>query len=143
MALGFGFNKAKVMQAAERFVLQGKISSAIAEYEKVIAHDPRDLTVLNTLGDLYARTGRSDGALHCFRKVAEAYAADGFALKAIAMYKKISKINPHSLECITKLGELYSLQGLFSEARAQYGGRRAPDFQGRFGSSRRRVSQGA
>jgi tetratricopeptide (TPR) repeat protein len=120
MALGFGFNKTKVMQSAERFVLQGKISSAVAEYEKVIAHDPRDLTVLNTLGDLYARTGRGDDALQCFRKVAEAYAADGFALKAIAMYKKISKINPHSLECIMKLGELYSLQGLFSEARAQY-----------------------
>lgn len=120
MALGFGFNKTKVMQAAERSVLQGKITNAIAEYEKVIAHDPRDLTVQNTLGDLYSRIGRTDDALQCFRKVADAYAADGFALKAIAMYKKISKLNPHALECILKLGELYSLQGLFSDARAQY-----------------------
>lgn len=120
MALGFGFNKTKVMQAAERNVLQGKITNAIAEYEKVIAHDPRDLTVQNTLGDLYARTGRTEDALQCFRKVADAYAADGFAMKAIAMYKKINKLSPHAVECILKLGELYSLQGLFSDARAQY-----------------------
>jgi pilus assembly protein FimV len=120
MALGFGFNKTKVMQAAERNVLQGKITNAIAEYEKVIAHDARDLTVQNTLGDLYARTGRTEDALQCFRKVADAYAADGFAMKAIAMYKKINKLNPNAVECILKLGELYSLQGLFSDARAQY-----------------------
>lgn len=120
MALGFGFNKTKVMQAAERNVLQGKITNAIAEYEKVIAHDPRDLTVQNTLGDLYSRIGRTDDALQCFRKVADAYAAEGFAMKAIAMYKKINKLNPHALECILKLGELYALQGLFSDARAQY-----------------------
>src|SRR5438067_12871629 len=120
MALGFGFNKTKVMQAAERNVLQGKIANAIAEYEKVMEHDPRDLTVQNTLGDLYSRTGRTEDALQCFRKVADAYATDGFAMKAIAMYKKINKINPNALECILKLGELYSLQGLFSDARAQY-----------------------
>ncbi|HZU22023.1 MAG TPA: tetratricopeptide repeat protein, partial [Terriglobales bacterium] len=108
------------MQAAERNVLQGKIANAIAEYEKVIAHDPRDLTVQNTLGDLYVRSGRTEDALTCFRKVADAYAADGFAMKAIAMYKKINKLSPHAVECILKLGELYSLQGLFSDARAQY-----------------------
>ncbi|MBV8206753.1 MAG: tetratricopeptide repeat protein [Acidobacteria bacterium] len=120
MALGFGFNKTKVMQAAERNVLQGKLPSAIAEYEKVINHEPDDLTVLNTLGDLYICTGRTEDALQCFRKVADTYAAEGFAMKAIAMYKKITKQNPQALDCLLKLGELYSLQSLFSEARAQY-----------------------
>lgn len=120
MALGFGFNKTKVMQSAERNVLQGKLANAIADYEKIIANDKRDLTVLNTLGDLYARNGRSDDALQCFRKVADAYATDGFAVKAIAMYKKIAKLSPDALDCILKLAELYSLQGLLSEARGQY-----------------------
>ncbi len=33
MAFGFGFNKQKVLSAAEKFVQQGKLQNAIAEYE--------------------------------------------------------------------------------------------------------------
>ena len=59
MAFGFGFNKQKVLSAAEKFVQQGKLQSAIAEYEKVLRHDVKDLTVNNTIGDLYSRLGAS------------------------------------------------------------------------------------
>ena len=77
MALGFGFNKAKVLSAAEKHVQQGKLQNAISEYEKVVREDPKDLTVLNTIGDLYARLGQTDRALAYFRKVGDAYASDG------------------------------------------------------------------
>jgi Tfp pilus assembly protein PilF len=87
MALGFTFNKAKVLSAAEKYVQQGKLQNAIAEYEKVSKQDPKDLTVLNTIGDLYARLGRNDRASEFFRKVGDAYASDGFVVKAIALYK--------------------------------------------------------
>ena len=50
MALGFGFNKAKVLASAEKYVQQGKLQNAIGEYEKVSKEDPKDLTVLNTIG---------------------------------------------------------------------------------------------
>ena len=33
MALGFGFNKAKVLASAEKYVQQGKLQNAIAEYD--------------------------------------------------------------------------------------------------------------
>ncbi|HEY1677078.1 MAG TPA: tetratricopeptide repeat protein, partial [Candidatus Sulfotelmatobacter sp.] len=49
----------------------------------------------------------------------DAYASQGFTVKAIAMYKKICKLQP-SLESLLKLAELYSQQGLFNDARAQY-----------------------
>src|SRR5690242_2862747 len=120
MALGFGFNKAKVLSVAEKFVQQGKIANAIAEYEKIAKNDPKDLTVSNTLGDLYARLGRTEDATQCFRRVADTYAAEGFAIKAIAMYKKVTKLDPRATECIQKLAELYALQRLYTEARAQY-----------------------
>src|SRR5438270_7257338 len=120
MALGFGFNKTKVLQAAERFVLQGKLQNAIAEYEKILKSDANDLTVMNTVGDLYIRVGRLDEGLQAFRKVADAYAAEGFMVKAIAMYKKMAKLSPSASDCMQKLAELYSSQGLFSDARAQY-----------------------
>jgi pilus assembly protein FimV len=119
MAFGFGFNKQKVLSAAEKYVQQGKMQNAIAEYEKVIKADPKDLTVTNTIGDLYSRLGDTDKATDCFKTVGDAYATQGFTVKAIAMYKKISKLKP-SLESVLKLAELYTQQGLFNDARAQY-----------------------
>src|SRR3979411_1706231 len=119
MAFGFGFNKQKVLSAAEKYVQQGKLPSAIAEYEKVLKADAKDLTVSNTVGDLYARLGEVDKATEQFKVVGDAYASQGFTVKAIAMYKKISKLKP-SLESVLKLAELYTQQGLFNDARAQY-----------------------
>jgi tetratricopeptide (TPR) repeat protein len=119
MAFGFGFNKQKVLSAAEKFVQQGKLTNAISEYEKILKHDTKDLTVMNTIGDLHARLGESDKAVQCFKNVGDAYATQGFTVKAIAMYKKLSKLKP-SVECVLRLAELYTQQGLFNDARAQY-----------------------
>ena len=119
MAFGFGFNKQKVLSAAEKFVQQGKLPNAITEYEKVLKADPKDLTVMNTVGDLYSRLGNSEKAVECFKSVGDAYASQGFTVKAIAMYKKLSKLKS-SLEGSLRLAELYTQQGLFNDARAQY-----------------------
>jgi len=119
MAFGFGFNKQKVLSAAEKFVQQGKLQNAIAEYEKIRKNDEKDLTVANTIGDLYARMGDTASAIECFKTVGDAYASQGFTVKGIAMYKKITKLQP-SVDGSLKLAELYTQQGLFNDARAQY-----------------------
>ncbi|MGA7633230.1 MAG: tetratricopeptide repeat protein [Terriglobales bacterium] len=119
MAFGFGFNKQKALSAAEKFVQQGKLQNAIAEYDKILKNDTKDLTVNNTIGDLYARMGDIAKAIECFKTVGDAYAAQGFTVKGIAMYKKITKLQP-SLDASLKLAELYTQQGLFNDARAQY-----------------------
>ncbi len=118
MAL-FGFNKQKVLASAEKYVQQGKLQNAISEYEKILKNDAKDLTVTNTVGDLYSRLGETEKATVCFKTVGDAYASQGFTVKAIAMYKKICKLAP-SLESLLKLAELYTQQGLFNDARAQY-----------------------
>ncbi len=119
MAFGFGFNKQKALSAAEKFVQQGKLQNAIAEYEKILKADPKELTVSNTIGDLYARLGQNEKAVESFKSVGDAYATQGFTVKAIAMYKKLTKLKP-TLESVLRLAELYTQQGLFNDARAQY-----------------------
>ena len=119
MAFGFGFNKQKALSAAEKFVQQGKLQNAINEYDKILKADPKDLTVQNTVGDLYARLGQNDNAIQCFKNVGDAYAGQGFTVKAIAMYKKLTKLKP-SVDGVLRLAELYTQQGLFNDARAQY-----------------------
>jgi diguanylate cyclase (GGDEF)-like protein len=112
--------KDRLLKTADRFAQQGKFDSAIAEYRKVSLSDPDDLTVANTLGDLYLRQGRTREATQHFARVAERLAADGHHVRAIAMYKKIAKLEPDNVELQMRLGELYAQQKLLGEARQQY-----------------------
>lgn len=115
-----GFDKSKVIRAAEKFLSQGKIPAAIKEYEKIVDEDPDDFTTLNMLGDLYARIGDKQEAAKCFALIAEHYREQGFNLKAIAMYKKIDRLQPGTPEMAAKLAPLYEAQGLVVEARGCY-----------------------
>ncbi len=114
------FDKSKAMKNAERYVAQGKIRAAIAEYRGVVDNDPRDVATLNMLGDLYTKNAEKREAIDCYMKVAEHYNTQGFAQKAIAIYNKISRLQPDSIEVSTKLAELYTVKGSLNEARAHY-----------------------
>ncbi len=115
-----GFDKSKVMRAAEKHLAQGKIPSAIKEYQQIVQFEPDDFSALNMLGDLLARTNQQEEAIKCFTRVAEHYREEGFALKAIAMFKKIDRLKPGSVEIAAKLAPLYEVQGLIVDARTQY-----------------------
>lgn len=115
-----GFDKVKAVRAAEKHLGQGKIPAAIEEYRKIVEQDGSDFTALNMLGDLYVRVSKNGEAIECFARLADYYREQGFALKAIAMYKKISRLNPQASEVAARLAALYEQQGLFAEARAQY-----------------------
>src|SRR5436305_8092364 len=110
----------QVVQTAEKYVQRGKIEPAIREYRKLLADNPNDINTLNRIGDLYARIQRIDEAVDFFMQIAEQYSTEGFFVKAIAIYKKIIKLDPTRLEVYEKLAELYHKQGLVNEARTQY-----------------------
>jgi tetratricopeptide (TPR) repeat protein len=114
------FEKGKVLKAAEKFLSQGKINYAIKEYRQIVDHDADDFTALNMLGDLLTRAGEKEEAISCFSRIADHYREQEFRLKAIAMYKKIEKLNPRDPAIAKILGDLYAAQGLVVDARAQY-----------------------
>jgi tetratricopeptide (TPR) repeat protein len=115
---GFGYSKEKSRASAEKYLQQNKLPRAISEYEKILKVEPRDLAILNTVGDIYSRLGQNEKAIERFRVVAESYGTDGFLLKSIAVYKKITKLDPNGLAAMEKLAELYRKQGLVSDARS-------------------------
>src|SRR5260370_37880419 len=114
------FDKVKTLRAAERYLELGKIPAAIKEYCKIVEDDPDDFTTLNMLGDLYVRVGNQAAAVSCFRRIAEHYRDQDFALKAIALFRKIDRLQPHDAEISTHLADLYAQQDLVVEARAHY-----------------------
>jgi tetratricopeptide (TPR) repeat protein len=114
------FDKVKTLRAAERYLEMGKIPAAVKEYCKIVEDEPDDFTTLNMLGDLYVRIGNQPAAVTCFRRIADHYREQDFALKAIAMFRKIDRLQPHDTEISTQLADLYAQQDLVVEARAHY-----------------------
>jgi tetratricopeptide (TPR) repeat protein len=113
-------NPVKLKQDADKLEKGGRLDQAIALYKQVVEDNPRDWNVINKLGDLYAKLNKAREASQEYAKVADFYARDGFHLKAIAIWKKINKLDATALEPYVNLAELYGKQGLMMEAKSQY-----------------------
>jgi tetratricopeptide (TPR) repeat protein len=111
------FNKSKALESALKYLNQGKVAQAIAEYQQILRNDPKDQATLMTVGDLFARQGDMPQAIEYFERLAEIYLNDGFNSKAIAIYRKIAKLAPAELVPLERLADLYIQQGVLSEAR--------------------------
>jgi tetratricopeptide (TPR) repeat protein len=115
-----GFDKRKAIQKATAWIQQGRIEKAIAEYEAVLGNDPSDHSLYNTLGDLYAQVGSPAEAVRCYVRLADELRAEGLTSRAIAVYKKIIKLDPNHLAALRACGDLYAQEGLRAEAKHQY-----------------------
>src|SRR5262245_32658222 len=113
-------NRAKVLEKAEKLVRQGKLPAAIIEFRTLLKDQPNDLNTINRLGDLLAKSGKTGEAIELFSRAAHLYTAGGFFLKAIAIYKKILKLDPTVIEPRMRLADLYARRDLTMEARAEY-----------------------
>ena len=113
-------NPIKTRQEAEKAEKAGKLDQAIPLYRQLLEDNPRDWNTINKIGDLFAKIGKMREAGDEYAKVAEFYAKDGFHLKAIAIWKKINKLDASVIEPFAKLADLYAKQGLMMEAKGQY-----------------------
>ncbi|MEA3509022.1 MAG: tetratricopeptide repeat protein, partial [candidate division NC10 bacterium] len=112
-------NKRKALEAAMSYVQMGKLDRAIAEYQAILKADPSDFNVLNSLGDLCARTGNKAEAIAHFMRLGQVYVQDTLNLRAIAVYKKVLKLDPSHVEASLACGDMYAEQGLMADAKLQ------------------------
>ena len=89
-------NPVKVKQDADKLEKAGKLDQAIVLYRQIVEDNTRDWNTINKIGDLYAKLNKIKEASGEYAKVADFYARDGFLLKAIAIWKKINKLDPPS-----------------------------------------------
>ncbi|HEY6930196.1 MAG TPA: tetratricopeptide repeat protein, partial [Thermoanaerobaculia bacterium] len=113
-------SREQLLQSAEKSLAKGKLDQALKDYLRVLDDNPKDIPTLNKVGDLYVRMNRPGDSIPFFTRIADFYSRDGFFLKAIAIYKKINKIDPARLEVYERLADLYHKQGLAQDARSQY-----------------------
>src|SRR3974390_2406765 len=111
------YDKSRFLESAQKLLNQGKAAQAIAEYQQILKYEPRDQVTLMTIGELYIRQGETIQAIDYFERLAQLFVSDGFLTKAIAVYKRISKLAPEEIRPLEKLADLYVQQGVMSEAR--------------------------
>jgi len=126
---GMSLNKMQISNVKEKNILidlaqkalqSGDLDRAIYEYESALKLDPEDLKLHNILGDLFVRKNKISEAIKKYILVAEKQREKGFALRAIALYKKVSRLVPDLPEPYEKMAELYvELEHPF-EAKANY-----------------------
>ncbi len=109
-----------ILKKANKYFKQQKNEAAVKEYKKVLGIKPDDLEVRRIIGDIELKTKNIKGAIEQFEWMADYYLKEGFFTKAIAMYKRISRIDPKYDKASFRLAELYTRQGLIIEAKQIY-----------------------
>jgi cAMP-dependent protein kinase regulator len=112
-------NKAKVShkEGAQRALARGEWSKALESFQKHCAQEPSDLRSRQKVAELLERLGRKVEAIQEYRKVAEAYAEEGFLLQAISVNKIILRMDPSLKDVNDRLAQLYTEK--CQEARQQ------------------------
>ncbi len=112
--------KTNVQAKAQQLAARGQFDEAIAEWKKLLNNSPDDAATYNTIGDLHLKRKASADAMESFLQAGKAFQAAGAAVKAIAVYKKILKVDPNQLKIYKLLGDLNAERGLVSNAVAEY-----------------------
>jgi tetratricopeptide (TPR) repeat protein len=108
-------DKSAIIKEAQKYLARGQIEKAIGEWEKLVKEYP-DGNSYNTVGDLYLKKGDRKDAVESFHKAASYFKQEGFALKALALYKKILNLIPNDAIALYSLGELNEGKGLTTDA---------------------------
>jgi tetratricopeptide (TPR) repeat protein len=118
----------RILQSAEKLAARNRFKQAIQEYRKVLAHSPNDARLLLRIGDLYTRTQAYPWAVDSYAHAGRIYAQEGFAAKAVAVYKQVQhlvdKQLPHLADyylfVYPTLAHLYQELRLPNEALGMY-----------------------
>jgi tetratricopeptide (TPR) repeat protein len=113
-------NSNKIRRKAQKLTQQGAYAEAVAEYDKLSekgALEPYDLVIF---ADLLNRGGRKAESVERYLQAMDSYAESGLHRNAIALGKKIQRMDPDVVLAHRKLGDLYALDGLASESCLHY-----------------------
>ena len=129
-------NKAKLIEAAQKFLQQGKITQAIGEYQQILKQEPRDQVILMTVGDLLVRQGETFQALEFFElyvqqgvmsearplylQMAEAHLKAGRQAQGAALLRRLLEAEPDNLRVQIRMAELCVAMGQSGEAVEAY-----------------------
>ena len=113
-------SRKEIEATAEKYIKRKKYKDAVKEYKKLLTGDEQDITIKNILGDLYVMDNLFEKAVEEFLQVAQHYEEKNIYAKSIALYKRITRLEPGNFEYAEKLADLFRDQGFISESKTEY-----------------------
>lgn len=113
-------HKETLIADAQKLLQKGQMDKAIKGYQEAVALDPGDIRVRQRLAELLVRANRFEEARTEFEAVGKNLSANGFYLKAIAVYKQIERLFPDDISTVLTLADLNQRHGLLPNALAEY-----------------------
>ncbi len=99
------FRRPKI-EHLDRYLAAKDYSTALAAVAGELRRNPHQFNLLLRQAEILGMAGNREQAIGVYRKIAEQYAGDGFYAKAIALYKKVLRLDPELFEVHAELARL-------------------------------------
>ena len=110
----------EIRKRAHGYVQSGDLDLALEEYRKLLKTDAVDPNIFNLMGDVCYRKGEKEEAFRQYHEAVKAYRNDGLYSNAIAVCRKMARVDPNYSEVSCMMGELYLDQGFASESATYF-----------------------
>jgi cAMP-dependent protein kinase regulator len=99
------FRKPK-FEHLDRYLANKEYDKALTAVADELARNPSQFNLLLRQAEILGMAGDRDRAVKVYRELAEKYARDGFYAKAIALYKKVLRLEPALADVTSELARL-------------------------------------
>jgi tetratricopeptide (TPR) repeat protein len=113
-------DKSATQEKALQFTKTGQYALAIAEWKKLLTDSPEDAIIHNTIGDLNVKHNALADAVTAYFQAANLFRVASESLKAIAILKKVVKLDPAQYQAYQDIAEMHAERGLVGSAIADY-----------------------
>ena len=106
----------EIRKRAHEFVQSGELESALEEYKKLLKGEDVDPNIYNLMGDVHFKKGDQQAAFRQYEEAVKRYAKESLYSNAIAVCRKMLRLNPEYVDAHRLLGDLFLEQGFSGEA---------------------------
>lgn len=106
----------EIRKLAHEHVQNGELDKALVQYSKLLKTDAVDPNIYNLMGDVYYKKGESEEAFKHYNEAVRRYKDESLYSNAIAVCRKMLRLNAEYHEATRMLGELYLEQSFTGEA---------------------------
>ncbi len=101
----FGFNKPK-FENLDKYLAAKDYDKALAAVVNELKRDPSQFNLLLRQAEILGLGGDREKAIALYKELAQKYAKDGFFAKAVALYKKVLRLDPNEADVHSELARL-------------------------------------
>jgi tetratricopeptide (TPR) repeat protein len=106
----------EIRKLAHEHVQNGELDKALAQYAKLLKVESVDPNIYNLMGDVYYKKSDRGEAFKHYNEAVQRYGEESLYSNAIAVCRKMLRLDPGYVEAVRMLGDLYLEQSFSGEA---------------------------